>query len=73
MRHSGLFQLPRIAKLSGTGIGGAGAGADVAEVSTFPDSKAIRNHGVVAGVMVGVKFQLPRIAKPSGTRGGSTR
>ena len=62
------FQLPRIAKPSGTPVEvrRLAAGGDV---STSPDSKAIRNQEKpwAAARRASAMFQLPRIAKPSGT------
>ena len=63
---AGLFQLPRIAKPSGTGQNHA-PGAAPEAVSTSPDSKAIRNNLKAALLPRCCWFQLPRIAKPSGT------
>ncbi len=62
-----LFQLPRIAKPSGTFFFQQILTGD-AVVSTSPDSKTIRNPTRRTGPGAHwVMFQLPRIAKPSGT------
>ena len=60
------FQLPRIAKPSGTVCGRCGL-PRTGEVSTSPDSKAIRNGDRAELEAAAILFQLPRIAKPSGT------
>ena len=64
---SALFQLPRIAKPSGTWMRKATATVARHQVSTSPDSKAIRNVQAPLEPVPAVPFQLPRIAKPSGT------
>ena len=63
------FQLPRIAKPSGTHARGS-QGGRAQPVSTTPHSKAIRNVIMPGRSFPAVDrmFQLPRIAKPSGTR-----
>ncbi len=63
-----LFQLPRIAKPSGTSSGPGRCCRGWGDVSTSPDSKAIRNlAALVAKQSWFVMFQLPRTARPSGT------
>ena len=61
------FQLPRIAKPSGTSYETVSRPNACGLVSTSPDSKAIRNLPVPLLLLRFAVFQLPRIAKPSGT------
>ncbi len=68
------FQLPRIAKPSGTHGPSGRQAKGVSVVSTSPDSKAIRNRSrQTSQSSSSFEFQLPRIAKPSGTGHGCSQ